>query len=74
LKKFSVKLQNPNKERRKESSKSYFVGLTDIKLNSKDPHLKKTLHNILVKIGKNHPNSRDKQLQSHVEVLSSDIN
>jgi hypothetical protein len=50
------------------------VGITDIKQNSTDPHIKKTLHNILVKIGKTHPNPRDKTLVSHVEVLSADIN
>jgi hypothetical protein len=33
--------------------------MTDIKQNTKDPHLKKTLQNILVKVGKGHLNPRD---------------
>ncbi len=33
--------------------------MTDIKQNTKDPHLKKTLQNILVKVGKGNPNHRD---------------
>lgn len=65
MKKFAVNLQNPNKENRKESSKTYFVGISNVKLKSKDPHFKKTLHNILVRVGKSHANPRDKALMTH---------
>lgn len=67
-------LKNPNNQKSKESGKSYFVGIMHVKLNSKDPHFKKTLHNILVKVGKTHSNPRDKALMSNVEVLSSEMN
>ncbi len=59
-------MNNPNKQKKKESNKSYFVGITDIGQNSKDPHFRKTLNKILVKVGKTHPNTRDKTLLSHV--------
>ncbi len=63
-------LKNKTKIKR-PVGKSYFVGITDIKLNSNDAHVKKSLHNILVKIGKSHPNPRDKTLLPTVEILAS---
>lgn len=66
-------MKDNKKLKKNESRKSYFVGIADMKLNSKDPHMKKTLQNILVKIGKNRPNYRDKATASNAEALSSEM-
>lgn len=42
-----------------------------MKQNTKDPHVKKSLHNILIKVGKDHPKSKENLLPCTIEALNS---